>query len=187
MQAIASLVQDDPYLRMPKEERLALHRRRRARLRSFSPPTPRAPIIFIEIPNTPLGVPKIAAPVKRSSPVFRLWCDDIVACGLAALKAPSFAAILEATAFHFGVLAADLMKGARTKILVIARHVAAFIVSRLTSASLPEIGRRFGGMDHTSILYAVRKISNRRKTDPIIADAIAAIGSRFPAFSACLA
>jgi chromosomal replication initiator protein len=41
-----------------------------------------------------------------------------------------------------------------------------FIAKRLTSRSLPEIGRRFGDRDHTTVLYAVRKIDLQSKRDP---------------------
>jgi chromosomal replication initiator protein len=40
-----------------------------------------------------------------------------------------------------------------------------FIVKKLTSASLPEIGRQFGGKHHTTVLHSINKIENLRRTD----------------------
>jgi hypothetical protein len=53
----------------------------------------------------------------------------------------------------------DLISHRRTKGIVIPRHIAIALCKKLTRRSLPEIGQAFGGMDHTSILYAVRKLA----------------------------
>jgi len=49
--------------------------------------------------------------------------------------------------------------GKRTKRVVVPRQVAMYLCRELTDASLPAIGRAFGGRDHTTVLYAVQKIS----------------------------
>lgn len=48
------------------------------------------------------------------------------------------------------------------------RQVAMFLARELTSRSLPDIGRRFGGRDHTTVLHACRRIEELRKTDPVL-------------------
>jgi hypothetical protein len=52
----------------------------------------------------------------------------------------------------------DLISARRVATLVEPRHVAIMLVNHLTKLSMPEIGRRFGGRDHTTILYAIRKL-----------------------------
>ena len=55
------------------------------------------------------------------------------------------------------------------------RQVAMFLAKTMTSRSLPDIGRRFGGRDHTTVIHGVRKIEELRATDPQIADDIDAL------------
>jgi chromosomal replication initiator protein len=49
------------------------------------------------------------------------------------------------------------------------RQVAMYLAKQLTTRSLPEIGRKFGGRDHTTVIHAVRKIDELIKIDPAIA------------------
>jgi chromosomal replication initiator protein len=59
---------------------------------------------------------------------------------------------------HYNVSKQDLLSSRRTRSIVWPRHVAMYLSKTLTPRSLPEIGRRFGGRDHTTVLHAVRKI-----------------------------
>lgn len=59
----------------------------------------------------------------------------------------------------------DLIGPSRLKELVYARHIAIYLCIILTRRSLPEIARRFGGRDHTSILHARRKVTALRQCD----------------------
>jgi chromosomal replication initiator protein len=52
------------------------------------------------------------------------------------------------------------------------RQVAMYLAKQLTLRSLPEIGRRFGGRDHTTVLHAVRKIENLVNNDTSLAEEI---------------
>jgi chromosomal replication initiator protein len=45
-----------------------------------------------------------------------------------------------------------------------------YLAKQLTSRSLPEIGRKFGGRDHTTVMHAVRKVEELRETDSAFAD-----------------
>ena len=50
------------------------------------------------------------------------------------------------------------------------RQIAMYLAKQLTSRSLPEIGRRFGGRDHTTVMHGVRKIEELMQKDSQIAD-----------------
>ena len=52
------------------------------------------------------------------------------------------------------------------------RQVAMYLAKQLTSRSLPEIGRKFGGRDHTTVMHAVRKIEELRAADRTLAEDI---------------
>nr|WP_319386153.1 chromosomal replication initiator protein DnaA [uncultured Roseibium sp.] len=61
---------------------------------------------------------------------------------------------------HFSVTKADLLSSCRARTLVRPRQIAMYIAKVVTGRSLPEIGRRFGNRDHTTVLHAVRKIED---------------------------
>jgi len=66
--------------------------------------------------------------------------------------------ILKLVSAHYNVTRADLLSSRRTASVVRPRQIAMYLSKTLTLRSLPEIGRRFGGRDHTTVLHAVRKI-----------------------------
>jgi chromosomal replication initiator protein len=70
---------------------------------------------------------------------------------------------------HFNVSKQDLLSSRRTRTIVWPRHIAMYMAKSLTPRSLPEIGRRFGGRDHTTVLHAVRRVEECLKTDPALA------------------
>ena len=80
--------------------------------------------------------------------------------------------IQKRVASHYNVSRADLLSSRRTAAVVMPRQIAMFLAKSLTLRSLPEIGRRFGGRDHTTVLHAVRKIDNLYKTDAQLHDEI---------------
>ncbi|HKS66783.1 MAG TPA: chromosomal replication initiator protein DnaA [Candidatus Acidoferrales bacterium] len=65
----------------------------------------------------------------------------------------------------FGLRAQDLKMRSNSKVIAFPRQVAMFIVKQLTSASLPEIGKQFGGKHHTTVLHSINKIEALRQTD----------------------
>jgi chromosomal replication initiator protein len=73
---------------------------------------------------------------------------------------------------QYNVSRADLLSSRRTANVVRPRQVAMYLAKLLTLRSLPEIGRRFGGRDHTTVLHAVRKIENLVNTDSSLAEEI---------------
>jgi chromosomal replication initiator protein len=73
---------------------------------------------------------------------------------------------------QYNVSRADLLSSRRTANVVRPRQVAMYLAKTLTLRSLPEIGRRFGGRDHTTVLHAVRKIENLVNSDTALAEEI---------------
>ena len=77
--------------------------------------------------------------------------------------------IQKATADHFGLKQADLISERRTRAVARPRQAAMWLAKHMTTRSLPDIGRRFGGRDHTTVLHAVRRIEALRQGDPQLA------------------
>jgi chromosomal replication initiator protein len=73
---------------------------------------------------------------------------------------------------QYNVSRADLLSSRRTANVVRPRQVAMYLAKILTLRSLPEIGRRFGGRDHTTVLHAVRKIEALTGNDTALAEEI---------------
>jgi chromosomal replication initiator protein len=73
---------------------------------------------------------------------------------------------------HYNVSRGDLLSSRRTANVVRPRQVAMYLAKTLTLRSLPEIGRRFGGRDHTTVLHAVRKIEHLVGNDTTLAEEI---------------
>jgi len=87
--------------------------------------------------------------------------------------------IQELVASFFEVGRVHIISHRRDNLVVLPRHIAMYLAKELTPNSLPEIGRRFGGRDHTSVLYGVRKIARLIKTDPNIAEAVRTLREQF--------
>lgn len=66
---------------------------------------------------------------------------------------------------HFELREQDLKMRSNTRAIAFPRQVAMYIVKQLTTASLPEIGRQFGGKHHTTVLHSINKIEELRRTD----------------------
>ena len=80
--------------------------------------------------------------------------------------------IQRVVARHYNVSKSDLLSSRRTRTIVRPRQIAMYLAKVLTPRSLPEIGRRFGGRDHTTVLHAVRKIEELIGGDKTLADEI---------------
>jgi chromosomal replication initiator protein len=80
--------------------------------------------------------------------------------------------IQRVVARQYNVSRSDLLSSRRTANVVRPRQVAMYLAKTLTLRSLPEIGRRFGGRDHTTVLHAVRKIENLVNNDTALAEEI---------------
>lgn len=71
---------------------------------------------------------------------------------------PMVAEIQLATCAYFGLSMHDLLTDCRARELARPRQIGMYLAREMTAQSLPEIGRRFGGRDHTTVLHGVRQI-----------------------------
>jgi len=83
--------------------------------------------------------------------------------------------IQKAVAEYYGMKQADLLSDRRNRAIARPRQVAMWLCKQLTTRSLPDIGRRFGGRDHTTVLHAVRKIEELKAVDAPIATDVEAL------------
>lgn len=97
------------------------------------------------------------------------------------LERPTVRDIQEVVAEFYGITRADILSKCRTTKFTFPRQVAAYLAKEITGLSLPDIGRRFSGRDHTTILYSVNKVAALRKSDPMLADEITEIKYRLEA------
>jgi chromosomal replication initiator protein len=81
--------------------------------------------------------------------------------------------ILKVVSRHFNVGRNDLLSARRAREVVMPRQIGMYLAKKLTARSLPEIGRRFGGRDHSTVLHAVRKIDEQIKGDEKLARELA--------------
>ncbi|MEO1040199.1 MAG: chromosomal replication initiator protein DnaA [Pseudomonadota bacterium] len=86
--------------------------------------------------------------------------------------------IQKAAAAQFGVTVDDIISKRRTQSVVRPRHIAMYLCKTLTTRSLPDIGRRFGGRDHSTVIHAVNKIAERLPSDAALADDVDAVKRR---------
>jgi chromosomal replication initiator protein len=80
--------------------------------------------------------------------------------------------ILKIVSRHFGVSKGDILSQRRHRSVVWPRQIGMYLAKQLTSRSLPEIGRRFGNRDHTTVLHAIRKIDNEINNSARLKDEI---------------
>jgi chromosomal replication initiator protein len=73
--------------------------------------------------------------------------------------------IQKRVAEHFNIRFADMHSARRARAVARPRQVAMYLAKHLTSRSLPEIGRKFGGRDHTTVMHAVKKVEELRQAD----------------------
>ena len=71
---------------------------------------------------------------------------------------------------HFRIRFTDMHSARRARAVARPRQIAMYLAKQLTSRSLPEIGRKFGGRDHTTVMHAVKKIEELRQTDLSFSD-----------------
>ncbi|HYE43751.1 MAG TPA: chromosomal replication initiator protein DnaA [Caulobacteraceae bacterium] len=86
--------------------------------------------------------------------------------------------IQKTTADHYGLKQADLLSERRTRSIARPRQVAMYLCKLHTTRSYPDIGRRFGGRDHTTVLHGVKKIEELMGTDEQIARDVEALSRK---------
>lgn len=146
---------------------------------------PRMAAPIVEIPNTPFGVPKhpVCPPVQPCS-IPRLavefyypgmWFYDLVSYrgdARPVKSRPSITEIQLGVCSHFGVRLDDLISARRTMDIVLPRQIAMHLCKKLTTRSLPEIGRRFGDRDHSTAHHSNAKIVAMIARDPAFAGVV---------------
>lgn len=78
--------------------------------------------------------------------------------------------IQKRVAEHFQIRLSDMSSARRSRTVARPRQIAMYLAKQLTSRSLPEIGRAFGGRDHTTVIHAVRKVEELMKADSAFAE-----------------
>lgn len=73
--------------------------------------------------------------------------------------------IQKQVAGHYNVKVSDMHSARRSRVVARPRQVAMYLAKKLTSKSLPEIGRQFGGKDHTTVIHAVKRVEELMATD----------------------
>jgi chromosomal replication initiator protein len=77
----------------------------------------------------------------------------------------SIEAIQRAVAENFGMRVSDLKQKNNSRNVVVPRQIAMYLAKQMTEASLPEIGRQFGGKHHTTVMHSIGKIDEQRRMD----------------------
>lgn len=156
----------DPYLKATPSQRAAAAERSLRLAKIAGNAKPDAPIACLSASVRSAAIPNEPAPPmpfsdwlerqKRNNPLPKEpWfsiVDELTPPKIKILE------IQRAVAKHYKRTVSDLVCSRRPAVIVIPRHVAIYLAKTLTPHSLPEIGRRFGGRDHTTALHAVRKI-----------------------------
>lgn len=125
-------------------------------------------------------------PLKPAKPIFvpsvesvypSMWFWDLVS---AEGKLPvTIKNIQTLVSDKYGVSIAEIVSSRRDKNVVLPRHVAFYLVKKLTVYSYPVIGRYFGGRDHSTIIHAVQNIEARMQTDPNFKRDVMSLWERF--------
>jgi hypothetical protein len=185
MQSITALVHDDPYLRMTPRQRVEEMKRRR---RDFYGERRRTIDLAPQAIVAPIDTvgPQISRWIKAKEETFSepwlqvMWFFDLVSFVDAPPrppkpKYPRIELIQSVVARHYNVSRHDILAPRRTAVVVRPRQVAMYLAKAMTLRSLPEIGRRFGGRDHTTVLHAVRKIERLISCDESMAEELRAL------------
>ena len=89
--------------------------------------------------------------------------------------------IQKAVVEHYAIRMADMTSARRSRAVARPRQVAMYLAKQLTPRSLPEIGKKFGGRDHTTVMHAVRQIEKLSGEDRTIADDLDALRRKLQA------
>jgi chromosomal replication initiator protein len=108
--------------------------------------------------------------------IARKALGDLLATRQEAPMTPS--AVIKAVSEHFGTDAETLKGPRRTREVSLARHVAMYLLRETSSLSSPQVGLALGGRDHSTVLYAQRKMEQLIETDPELRSVIATIRQR---------
>jgi len=182
----SSLPRDPAGLAVMTPTQAALHAARRARLARFAaaaarhvaarlPPPPEVavqespPLALTEAPVAYVPPDPLAAllALPHKAPWFRIEGERDAEQG------PEVRDIQQAVCLAYGVTLADMLSPRRQHVIVRPRQVAVYLARELTLLSLPQIGAKFGGRDHTTVLISHRKIARLIEGDAKLAAEVA--------------
>ena len=83
--------------------------------------------------------------------------------------------IIKLVADYYQLKLSDLRSDRRFKLVAVPRQIAMYLVRKITGCSFPEIGHMFGGRDHTTVMYAVRKIEKKLGDDVLLKNSVDAL------------
>jgi len=127
-----------------------------------------APVVFVK--------PAVVhPPMPRKANWFVIVDERPVDRPRAKRAEPFISEIIDAAAAHFNVRKSDLLSARRTANLILPRHIGMYLAKTMTGRSMPDIGRRFGGRDHTVVIFAVKKLERLIASDPVIAEHVLSI------------
>jgi hypothetical protein len=133
----------------------------RARWReSYSRLNPK-PKVLVSIKINDLTPKVVPLPLNIGSPI----PDYRMSYGAIPAGKPRIDDFIRAACRHFDVTRGEFLSARRPKKLFLPRQVAAYLARTMTDHSLPEIARRFGGRDHTTIMHSVEKIERLLKNE----------------------
>ncbi len=148
------------------EQLHAEHKARRSRLGKVVRRPPRLRLAASPEPESELYPPN-PEPIQEvvGAAVTRDWLY-VESTSFANMTTPlKIKAIQAHVCTHYRVSLNDILSARKDATTVRPRQVAMYICKALTLASLPQIGQRFGGRDHTTVLHAIRKMERLRQTD----------------------
>lgn len=134
---------------------------RRAQFGKMMPPSLAPPSIVVKAPPVKPPPAVILAPEPR--PVLVLYVCSV--CGEVQSPAPTIRKIQGIVERIYNVSHADMMSSRRTPHIVRCRQLGMYLARTMTSHSMPEIGRYFGGKDHTTVMHACRKFEHLVSVD----------------------
>jgi chromosomal replication initiator protein len=140
--------------------------------RWFPPPEPEAAVVSAPAPAPPKPVElELHRLVRRAERIELQFADRWpLAEFLPPRERPAVRVVQRIVADFYGVERADLLSQRRTQNFVRPRQVAMYLAAKFARRSLPELGRQFGGRDHTTVLHALRKIEALRAGDERLRD-----------------
>ena len=106
--------------------------------------------------------------------------QDVLRDTLGGGRVVTLEALQEFVARHYQLRVSELKSRNSSRAVALPRQVAMYLCKQLTNASLPQIGKSFGGKHHTTVIHSVRTIENRRKNDQAFNDLIAGFIDSFP-------
>lgn len=127
--------------------------------REYAPPELLGRLLPVDTRPAKPADPKPAAVVVFPAPMKRDFTPTDRRRSRGGLSAyPSIGLIVSVVAKFYGVRAFDIISQRRTQDIVLPRHICMYLAHEVTPRSLPMIGRQIGHRDHTTVLFAVRKI-----------------------------